>query len=228
MPALLACPVRLAAAQRHRLKKTACGHKSPYRDKLRAQIVLDAARGHNNARIARARHVTEDTVRKWRGRFADEGLAGLADREPGPGDRPGSPRCRWPRSRRWPANCPPRPARRCHIGPAPSWPTRPHCVASSNPSPRPRSGVGWPTTPSSPGSTGPGSPSGIPTSGPRRPGSSTSTSGCGTANRSARTSTSSPATRSPPSRPAAAAIPPCHQARAGRCASSTNTTGAEH
>jgi transposase len=77
---LLARPVRLTAAQRHRLKRTARGHKRPHRDKLRAQIVLDAARGHNNARIARARHVTEDTVRKWRGRFADEGSTGLADR----------------------------------------------------------------------------------------------------------------------------------------------------
>jgi transposase len=79
MPDVLARPVKLAAAQRHRLKKTARGHKSPHRDKQRAQIVLDASRGHNNARIARARHVCEDTVRKWRGRFADEGLAGLTD-----------------------------------------------------------------------------------------------------------------------------------------------------
>jgi transposase len=80
MSDLLARPVRLAAAQRHRLKKIARGHKSPHRDRLRAQIVLDAARGHVNARIARQRHVSEDTVRKWRGRFADEGLAGLVDR----------------------------------------------------------------------------------------------------------------------------------------------------
>jgi transposase len=80
MPDLLARPVRLTAAQRHRLKKLAHGHKSPHRDKQRAQIVLDASRGHNNARIARARHVSQDTVRKWRGRCADEGLAGLADR----------------------------------------------------------------------------------------------------------------------------------------------------
>ncbi|MDT5024122.1 MAG: hypothetical protein QOE61_548 [Micromonosporaceae bacterium] len=80
MPVLLARPVRLAAAQRHRLKRVARGHKSPYRDKLRAQIVLDAARGHVNARIARQRQVTEDTVRKWRGRFAAEGFGGLADR----------------------------------------------------------------------------------------------------------------------------------------------------
>jgi transposase len=80
MPELLARPVRLAAAGRHRLKRIARGHKSPHRDRLRAQIVLDAARGHNDARIARARHVTEDTVRKWRGRFADDGFDGLADR----------------------------------------------------------------------------------------------------------------------------------------------------
>jgi hypothetical protein len=50
MPTLLPRPVRLAAAARHRLKKIARVHKSPHRDKLRAQIVLDAARGHVNAR----------------------------------------------------------------------------------------------------------------------------------------------------------------------------------
>jgi transposase len=64
---------------RNRLKTVARGHKSPYRDRLRAQIVLDAARGRPNARIARERGVDEDTVRKWRGRFADQGLAGLVD-----------------------------------------------------------------------------------------------------------------------------------------------------
>jgi DNA-binding CsgD family transcriptional regulator len=48
-----ACPVRLTAAQRHRLKRIARGHKSPHRDRLRAQIVLDAAAGHANAAIAR-------------------------------------------------------------------------------------------------------------------------------------------------------------------------------
>jgi hypothetical protein len=35
---------------------------------------------------------------------------------------------------------------------------------------------------------------------------------------------SSAATRSPPSRPAAAATPPCPRARAGPCAWSTSTT----
>ena len=81
MPAVRARSVRLTAAERHRLKKTARGHKSPARDKLRARIVLDAAQGLPNAEIARRSAVTVDTVRKWRGRFAAEGLDGLADRK---------------------------------------------------------------------------------------------------------------------------------------------------
>jgi transposase len=71
----------LTASQRHRLKKVARGHKSPYRDRLRALIVLDAAAGHSNAAIARRRQVTADTARKWRGRFAEQGADGLADRK---------------------------------------------------------------------------------------------------------------------------------------------------
>jgi hypothetical protein len=69
-------PVRLSAAQRHRLKKIARGHKSPHRDRLRAQIVLDAAAGHANAAIARRLGVTADTARKWRGRFASDAFDG--------------------------------------------------------------------------------------------------------------------------------------------------------
>jgi transposase len=74
-------PVLLTASQRRRLKKTARGHKSPHRDRLRAQIVLDAAAGHANAAIARRCRVSQDTVRKWRGRFAAEGWGGLRDRK---------------------------------------------------------------------------------------------------------------------------------------------------
>jgi transposase len=74
-------PVRLSASQRQRLKQVARGHKSPHRDRLRAQIVLDAAAEHSNAAIARRRRVGVDTVRKWRGRFAAEGMAGLLDRK---------------------------------------------------------------------------------------------------------------------------------------------------
>ncbi|MFI6691426.1 IS630 family transposase [Streptomyces sp. NPDC050433] len=46
-----------------------------------AQVVLHAARGRSNARIARETGLHLDTVRCWRGRFAAQGLAGVSDRE---------------------------------------------------------------------------------------------------------------------------------------------------
>jgi transposase len=74
-----AVPVMLSAGERKVLKKRARGAKTAYRDWLRAQIVLAAARGRASARIAADLHVSVDTVRKWRGRFARRGLAGLKD-----------------------------------------------------------------------------------------------------------------------------------------------------
>lgn len=58
----------------------AYGHKTEYRLRMRAQVVLHAARGRSDARIARATGLHLDTVRCWRGRFAVRGLAGLTDR----------------------------------------------------------------------------------------------------------------------------------------------------
>jgi transposase len=46
------------------------GHASLYRDKVRAQVVMDAAGDYTNAAIARRQRVSVDMVRKWRGRFA--------------------------------------------------------------------------------------------------------------------------------------------------------------
>lgn len=54
---------------------------------LRARIVLAAAEGGSNAGIARDLGICEDTVRKWRCRYALRGLGGLAD-----APRPGRPR----------------------------------------------------------------------------------------------------------------------------------------
>jgi transposase len=79
MPLPRAVPVTLTAAERTMLTKRARGAKTAHRDRLRAQIVLAAARGRDNARIAADLRVTVDTVRKWRGRFAGRGLDGLAD-----------------------------------------------------------------------------------------------------------------------------------------------------
>jgi transposase len=79
MPLPCAVPVRLTAAERTTLNGRARGAKTAHRDRSRAQIVLAAARGLDNARIAADLRITVDTVRKWRGRFAVRGLAGLAD-----------------------------------------------------------------------------------------------------------------------------------------------------
>ena len=79
MPQHRAVPVVLSAGERKRLTKRARGAKTAYRDWLRAQIVLAAARGRANARIAADLGVSTDTVRKWRGRFTARGLDGLKD-----------------------------------------------------------------------------------------------------------------------------------------------------
>lgn len=80
MVAVAACPVRVTGAIRRILIRRARGHTTPYRDKIRARIVLRAAERQTNSQIAVEVGVTVDTVRTWRGRFAERGLAGLADR----------------------------------------------------------------------------------------------------------------------------------------------------
>ena len=74
-----AVPVTLTASERKTLKKRVRGAKTPWRDRLRAQVVLAAARDWPNARIAAGLGCDEGTVRKWRGRFAELRLAGLRD-----------------------------------------------------------------------------------------------------------------------------------------------------
>jgi transposase len=59
----------------------AYGHKTEHRLRVRAQVVLHAARGRSNARVAQETGLHLDTVRRWRGRFAEQGLPGLKDRQ---------------------------------------------------------------------------------------------------------------------------------------------------
>ncbi|MGW1847328.1 IS630 family transposase [Streptomyces sp. NPDC001966] len=53
----------------------------PHQGRQRATIVLLAARGRSNARIAAQTRMHVDTVRTWRGRFVAGGLPALADRK---------------------------------------------------------------------------------------------------------------------------------------------------
>ena len=79
MPQCRAALIVLSAGERRALSKRARGATTAHRDWLRAQIVLAAARGRASARIAADLHISVDTVRKWRGRFAARGLDGLKD-----------------------------------------------------------------------------------------------------------------------------------------------------
>src|SRR5947209_2624778 len=80
-------PITLTDDERTKLTDWARRPTSAQRLALRARIALVAADGQANAAVAAALRVTVPTVRKWRDRFADARLDGLAD-EP----RPGAPR----------------------------------------------------------------------------------------------------------------------------------------
>ena len=79
--------ITVSAADHAVLTARAHALAAPHRDVLRAQIVLACAAGISHPRIAAELGVCEDTVRKWRRRYAEAGLAGLKDL-PRPGRRP--------------------------------------------------------------------------------------------------------------------------------------------
>lgn len=80
-------PITLQPAERQKLEMLARRPKTAQRLALRSKIVLRAADGSSNQEIARQLGCTGATVGKWRQRFRQQGLDGLAD-EP----RPGAPR----------------------------------------------------------------------------------------------------------------------------------------
>jgi len=79
MPVMSPYLIVLSGEEEAVLMARARSVRSEYRDRLRAQIVLAAAAGKNNAAIAGEAGVCTDTVRKWRCRFAASRLAGLKD-----------------------------------------------------------------------------------------------------------------------------------------------------
>ncbi len=73
------CQIVLSGQEQAVLAARARSARGPYRDRLRAAIVLAAAAGQANAVTAAELRVCADTVRKWRRRFAEGRLPALAD-----------------------------------------------------------------------------------------------------------------------------------------------------
>ena len=75
--------VTLSAEQRTELEARARRYTLPYRDVVRAKIVLMAAAGLDNDEIAARLDTRREIVSKWRKRFFEQGLPGLEERPRG-------------------------------------------------------------------------------------------------------------------------------------------------
>ena len=79
--------IMLQASERRWLKTMVRKPTAQQRQVTRARIVLLAAAGWTNAAIARKLEIAPNTAAKWRKRYVQQGVEGLADRK-----RPGRPR----------------------------------------------------------------------------------------------------------------------------------------
>ena len=104
MPRTSPYRVQVTEAEREALAARARKYTSPYRDVIRAKIVLYAADGLSNDIIAARLDTPRQIVSKWRKRFHDERLAGLDEQTRG-----GAPALFPPASssrlKHWPASC---------------------------------------------------------------------------------------------------------------------------
>lgn len=73
----------LSAGQRRELEARARRYTLPYREVVRAKIVLMAADGLDNDEIAGRLDTRREVVSKWRKRFFEQGLPGLDERPRG-------------------------------------------------------------------------------------------------------------------------------------------------
>ena len=71
--------IELTPAERRELTARARRYTSPYRDVIRAKLVLLAAEGLSNEVIATRLDTPRQIVSKWRHRFFDQRLAGLEE-----------------------------------------------------------------------------------------------------------------------------------------------------
>ena len=80
MPRTSPYAIVLSAAERAELEARARTYTLPYRDVMRAKIVLYAAHGLRNDEIAARLDTRREIVSKWRKRFYEQRLEGLEER----------------------------------------------------------------------------------------------------------------------------------------------------
>lgn len=80
MPRRSPYQIILSAEERTKLEALSRRYTAPYRDVVRAKIVLLAAEGWENKAIAARLDTPRQIVRKWRQRYLEEGVAGLEER----------------------------------------------------------------------------------------------------------------------------------------------------
>ncbi len=87
--------IDLSAPEERELRRRAAKYTLPYFEVLRARMILLAAEGFPNDRIAARLDTRREVVSMWRKRFFEDRLAGLDERS-----RPGRPRAFPPRAGR--------------------------------------------------------------------------------------------------------------------------------
>lgn len=87
MPKPPAPPLELSPGERAELESMARSTSLEHRKVMQAKALLLAGDGVANEEIARRCATTPDTVRRWRARLAEEGVAGIGSVRPGRGRR---------------------------------------------------------------------------------------------------------------------------------------------
>lgn len=88
MLAMSAPTLELTEEEREALEALARSSSSPHRSVLQAKGLLLAAEGVAKSEIARRCAVTFNAVRRWRSKFAAEGVEGVGRIRPGRGRTP--------------------------------------------------------------------------------------------------------------------------------------------
>lgn len=88
MPRKSPYDIVLSGEEKQSLESRAKSYTLPYRDVIRAKVVLMAAKGIENKEIAERLDMRREIISKWRKRYFEEGMPGLEERPRG--GRPGT------------------------------------------------------------------------------------------------------------------------------------------